>query len=234
MRPQYRTANQLNSETAPMTFSGVGVSASGCMASAGTASRVSKNNALSPAIARKATFAHQTRAAQVQVRLHDQEQRAGDGVDEESADRPRHQRLDVADGEAAKQAHQPKSSRPAPPISMHRPMKCSDSDDRPQPGDAEQRLSRSQVDFHPGSEFSHRQTSASLLQIGHQPAGDDGDGPQPEGRGRQGAGLRRSRPAARPWRSIARRFTTPPAPARPRCSPSSRRRQGPRRDRPLP
>ena len=60
MRPQYRTANQLKSDTAPMTFIGLDVSASGCRASAGTASRVSKNNALTPAIPRKATFAHQT------------------------------------------------------------------------------------------------------------------------------------------------------------------------------
>ena len=40
MRPQYMTANQLKSDTAPMTFIVVEVSASGSMASARTASRV--------------------------------------------------------------------------------------------------------------------------------------------------------------------------------------------------
>ena len=88
MRPQYMTANQLNSETAPMTFIGVVVSSSGCIASAGTASRVSKNNALAPAIPRKATFAHQTPLLRYEMRLHDQEQRPRDGVDEESCRSP--------------------------------------------------------------------------------------------------------------------------------------------------
>src|SRR5262245_20834214 len=60
IRPQYRTANQLKRETAPITFIDVEVSASGCIANAWTARRVSKNNALPPAIPRKATFVHHT------------------------------------------------------------------------------------------------------------------------------------------------------------------------------
>ena len=107
MRPQYRTANQLKSDTAPIAFMvarrvfvrvhGQRRDRQSCL----------EEQRVCAGDAEKGHFRPPDGAAQIQVRLHDQEQRPGDGVDQESADRPRHQRLHVADGKASEQPDQP-------------------------------------------------------------------------------------------------------------------------------
>src|SRR5689334_12617884 len=75
-----------------------------------------------------------------------------------------------------------RSSRPAPPISMHNPMKCKDS----RAGHSQEipnRVFEIQVDSIQTATCGISSV-VSMLQVGHQAAGDDGDGPHAERRSR--------------------------------------------------
>src|SRR5262245_28918178 len=127
IRPQYRTANQLKSEHAPTTFIARGMSASGSIDNAGRASRVSNNDALAAAMPMNATFDHHTALLKY---------RWGCMVRNSNPVTALIRNPPIAHGIIALMCRtgtprnmpiNRKSSNPAPPISMHRPMKCSDS-----------------------------------------------------------------------------------------------------------
>ncbi len=155
MRPQYSTANQLNSERPPMTFIVSGVSASGCERQGLLAEPCFKEHRVQPGQGDEPDFEPPDAAAQIQMRLHREEQGAGDRVHGEAGDRERHEALDVADGNAAKEPQQPKVEEAGAADEDGEAEKVQALTERPEPRDVEERF-RQRRRLDPGSEVLHR------------------------------------------------------------------------------
>src|SRR6185503_6075188 len=127
MRPQYRTANQLNRDRAPTVFRAAGIAASGESANALFDKRVSKNIAFNPATPMNATFDHHTPLLRYECGCMIKNSTP---VIRFTTKPPIAHGMNALTSRIAMPRNNPinrRSSSPAPPIRTHRPMKCSDS-----------------------------------------------------------------------------------------------------------